>query len=788
MTKAILRGAVLAGLGLALRSQPSIPLQAARSEHLPPHLGSLLVADIDADGFDDLIATSRAQQYVLLNRADDRFVDVTAQALPLAAPRIAMSFDVDRDGDVDLLGRGPTVLRNNGRGVFALDPLPITSHIPLSSGDLDGDGSTDVLALDSVSPGTLVTLHNDGTGHFSATASVTVLSFPWSATDLADLDGDGDLDLVLASSGQAAFLLNDGSGQFGRPTSLPAPAALPVDIDGDGDIDLISSSYVLVNNGAGQFTEESAARYPRRVFSALVHVDVDGDGDQDLILALGEVWLNDGRGVFAAAPVPDLQRNSLTTLAVARLDADSLPDLVALPGHLFAGRGAGRFAGINPAPLDELATVVQVGDLTGDGDPDLLERTNGGPLAYRTLRNDGRAFFEPMASVQVWPSLPFTHVEALGDLDGDGDLDMLGSFGGPTRGLMMLPNRGNGTFGAPRPAPFTSSGLVVDLYLDDLDGDRDLDAVDVGSEGVVLAHNDGTGGFPAGVRGWAGAISASDYADFDGDGDRDLLVADQQLTLLENRQGTFVDVTSQYFAAAPTGYGRPVLATRSGSTWLIWLRNGAADAYERAGGSFVLRPAAGIALPGAVTGARRVSVDAAGTYVAVRGASTASILLLTASGLRDVSNQVLPGPFRFVVGDADLDLDGDSDLVAVDAYTSPEVLLGQRRALRCRFNPVVGGSVDLALRDGAAAVGHPVSCVGLLGAVSRLPLPGLGVLRIDPRIAGSLPVVGLFSTNEVGVSIPVPNVRALKDVEFGVQFAHVDSTAAIGPLARFVVR
>src|SRR5690606_7954483 len=132
-----------------------------------------------------------------------------------------------------------------------------------------------------------------------------------------DVDGDRDLDLVAVGFVANRILLNDGSGTFVDSGRAIGPAITEMvvlgDLDGGGDLDAVlgnpqDHAQIWINDGAGNYLDDTAARLAA-FRSTVVHLaDVDGDSDPDLLFQRIEVsapnlFLNDGSGRFAAAPM-----------------------------------------------------------------------------------------------------------------------------------------------------------------------------------------------------------------------------------------------------------------------------------------------------------------------------------------------------------------------------------------------------------------------------------------------------------------------------------------------------
>ena len=280
----------------------------------------LTAADLDRDGFEDLVAVtvssvSRDRVAVFINRQDGTFEAPDLYPLD-GGPVSVTAADLNGDGHVDLVtanrGSGDlALLFNGGPGWFASPRrLPLGDERRprfVGHGDIDGDGDTDLLVLSS-GIDRLSVLRNRGRGTFDRLPEVDVGRDPRHLA-LADFDGDGRIDVAVANFLDETITVLFGEG--GRLTLPAAPRPQHVelaDIDGDGDPDIILASgqrqepradggvSVLRNLGARRFAE-STVHGPARDVLRVVAVDWDGDGDLDVVAGA-----NDRSGRLALSP------------------------------------------------------------------------------------------------------------------------------------------------------------------------------------------------------------------------------------------------------------------------------------------------------------------------------------------------------------------------------------------------------------------------------------------------------------------------------------------------------
>lgn len=726
-------------------------------------------------------STTPGQTQLMLNRGNGSFDNGTSRLPADPAQTSAVQLvDVDGDRDLDLiLGKdgsgGPAQTRlflNDGRGNFrdvtaAQVPRDQEQTRSLTVADVDGDGDPDLVLGKGRSRAERNKVYiNDGKGSFRDESGTRLVQTASSTTAvlLTDLDRDGDVDLVEADATATGSTIrrswNDGRGVFGTTTTIATPRYFPgtlaaADIDGDQDNDLFvglsGSGLLLLNTGRGSFTDvtERIGGRGHRGFCA-AFVDVDGDRDLDLVLPSSTPYYNRGRGLFVDARgglFPEsLQIGGYAVFA--DFDGDGDADAVTALG-MMRNDGSGRYTRVAdalPATASQAARVIAA-DCDLDGDLDLVFTSAG---STGLMLNDGRARFTD-ASSRLPKVTQSTMALSAADIDGDRDIDLVFANRGQNR---LFVNQGNATF-----VDRTNALLPMDSDISngvafaDLDGDRDLDIVFANGDTALLGRRQQNAIYINDGRGKYGNQSATrlpsvldlslgiDVADFDNDGDPDLV-----------------------FANSAAGIGAP------DRTRLY--RNGGKGVFADASAS----------LPRYThksSGVRIADFDGDGNrdmiLIAVPFGGAPLLLLGDGRfGFRNESRRIQLGSISYDSSLALVDIERDGD---IDVFAHGKLFVNRHRQLFGTGLARLGRpfTLDLYIEPGYGS-GGAIPLVGLRRLPRPVAVPSLGLLHLDPSGIVTLP--GIVVPGATRLTIALPNSASLSGLGLSWQAMMLGSSAS----------
>ena len=240
--------------------------------------------------------------------------------------------------------------------------------------------------------------------------------------------------------------------------------------------------------------------YPHSVVSA----DFNGDGKPDLFVSRGSsnrvtVLTNmSSYGAISFAPAlyfPGMPMD-MQGSAIGDLDGDGKPDVVVTNGVgdssvlVYPNNSSGSAISFaNPLwfPTNHGPYAVAIGDLDGDGKPDLAVANNGSNYItlYRNTSTPGAISFSNKTELQVGTN---PYGIAISDLDKDGKAELVVSTEGSSNSLYVIKNNSvTGSFSFGSPVSYASLSGAFTLAVGDLDGDGSPDIVATGGyPGAIL--------------------------------------------------------------------------------------------------------------------------------------------------------------------------------------------------------------------------------------------------------------------------------------------------------------
>jgi hypothetical protein len=467
---------------------------------LPGYPLSVRVADLDEDGADDLVYSSNSNTSWRRSNGDGTFGVEQSIA---GVPTLPLG-DFDADMHVDLLGLS-TLLRGLGDGTFASPNLTNLPGPAIAQGDIDKNGSLDIIFIDNTGPWTAL---NQGNGAFASLQALTPSMWVQSAA-IGDFDGDGLIDVALGPVTNGIVRLHTHAtnpslvDHFNHPGSVSNMAI--ADLNGDGWLDLVTSSHFDTNehrliflgpnlSSADPTFDHVESHAPGQ---DIAFADLNADGNVDAVWtgAYSGAWVELGLGdgnLGPAQPVGDLPR--VDSVQIDDIDDDGHLDAVFISRTLGTiivafGNGSGQFPLVRSQLVgtgigDEVQRFA-IGDVVTGGTPEIVVTGEQGRVFLLTAKGDG-TFNSQLISTGAYPSLSPSPV--LFDANEDGKLDIM--VASTTGALLALLGDGQGTFTALNSS--TGNGAFIRAGDFDRDGHLDLAAWTLGAFHILLGHGDGS--------------------------------------------------------------------------------------------------------------------------------------------------------------------------------------------------------------------------------------------------------------------------------------------------------
>ncbi|NOT00533.1 MAG: hypothetical protein HOP29_07885 [Phycisphaerales bacterium] len=488
-------------------------------------------------------------------------------AIPIlnARPTVVRSGILNADNRTDLavatdVGSIDVYFNSPGARFGSPAGIPVDSVSDFVLANLDTDDDLDIAALSATFPNSQAVIAiNNGNGTFSGPVSFPLPNF-YDSLQAGDVDGNGTTDLVFGSTDngiEMAILPNNGDAIFGAPQLIPLNSQVAnirlVHLNGDDDLDIAllfdvttcskcggqingGKFGVMLNDGAGGFEPVVEINTLGSSPFAMELGHLNDDEFLDAVVAPGDnvvrTVLGNGDGTFS--PPVDSPLNEFALLFVIDdFNGDGDGDVIAFSDrpdtlHLLTGNGDGTLDAPRRFPTGEEPASAVADDWDGDGDRDLAV-CNRRSQNVSLMLNNGSGGFPRDAFYATGGTFDFGEAEFMtaADFNGDGDIDILTNTG---QNLGVFLNGGKGSFVGPVPTELDCRPFLP-LFAADFDGDGNNDAAYATScnNAFRVLFNAGDGRLARPVEAFHvdGGIQFSAVGDLNNDGRPDLVAADQ---------------------------------------------------------------------------------------------------------------------------------------------------------------------------------------------------------------------------------------------------------------------
>ncbi len=578
----------------------------------------VLLADFNNDGYLDLaVANYSNKNWIFKGNGDGTFSSSPDLETPGTNLTVAIAAaDMNGDGNIDLICANDGV--GNQNVCFLLDGnfgfsnskvYPDGSggyELPesIAIGDMDNDGDFDVVVgcVNVSTNGAVQILTNSGDGSCGEAEILSIGLGPIKPVniDIADINADGILDMAVTKENQGVeVFIGSNNGNFGQDASPAGKInAIFCDYDNDTDLDLVMSH--IHNNSSKIVSDKGYGVQNSEFFKSAKNY-----GEREILLqATNKVIIGDVRKDSGKVVWYGYYTNTFSTYikSIAVGDLNGVISFFDVDDYVIGGDDGNIYVytntGDNPTnfslawsnSVDSIigatgyyASAMEIGDINGDGAPDLVFQVmsvsgNDGTdtnLAAVVLLNSGTSDIFNTNIIKIplvetgGQKLPMpAKTFLIEDIDNDGDNDIIAGTGGPD---WIAYNKGQGYFNETT-FQYPESGETACLALGDIDGDGDLDLIR-GNAGSPVEYSYGYENIN-GVFGyntiWQSptlyAAAAMIFDDIDKDSDVDLCFANnievEESFIMENKNGILGLTKDDYLWSTPDADAPPGTANR----------------------------------------------------------------------------------------------------------------------------------------------------------------------------------------------------------------------------------